>query len=46
MDLLAPFGIQQFYTDAWGAYLRLLETDQHTVGKANTQRIERKHLTL
>ena len=46
MDLLAPFGIQQFYTDAWGAYLRLLEADQHVVGKANTQRIERKHLTL
>ena len=46
MDLLTPFGIQQFYTDAWGAYLRLLEPEQHTVGKANTQRIERKHLTL
>ena len=46
MDLLTPFGIQQFYTDAWGAYLRLLKSEQHTVGKTNTQRIERKHLTL
>ena len=46
MTLLKPFGIQQFYTDAWGAYLRLLEPEHHTVGKANTQRIERKHLTL
>jgi len=46
MDRLTPFGIQQFYTDAWGAYLRLLEAEQHTVGKANTQRIEREHLTL
>jgi insertion element IS1 protein InsB len=46
MDRLTPFGIQQFYTDAWGAYLRLLEAAHHTVGKANTQRIERKHLTL
>jgi len=45
-QLLAPFAIEQFYTDSWGAYLRLLETKHHTAGKANTQRIERKHLTL
>ncbi len=44
--LLAPFGIEHFYTDAWGAYLRLLDHKHHTVGKANTQKIERKHLTL
>ncbi|MEY3297102.1 MAG: hypothetical protein RLZZ597_362 [Cyanobacteriota bacterium] len=46
MALLTPFGIQQFYTDRWGAYRQLLEPEQHTVGKTNTQRIERKHLTL
>ena len=46
MDLLAPFGIQLFYTDSWGTYLRLLDPEQHTLGKANIQRIERKHLTL
>jgi insertion element IS1 protein InsB len=45
-QLLAPFSIEQFYTDSWGAYLRLLDEQHHTVGKANTQRIERKHLTL
>jgi insertion element IS1 protein InsB len=45
-QLLAPFSIQHFYTDRWGAYLRLLDEQHHTVGKANTQRIERKHLTL
>lgn len=44
--LLEPFGITQFYTDAWGAYERHLEPVFHTVGKANTQTIERKHLTL
>jgi IS1 family transposase len=44
-QLLAPFSIQQFYTDGWGAYQRLLDEQQHTIGKANTQRIERKHLT-
>ena len=45
-QLLAPFSIQQFYTDGWGAYQRLLNEQHHTIGKANTQRIERKHLTL
>ena len=45
-QLLAPFSIERFYTDSWGAYLRLLESQKHTVGKMNTQRIERKHLTL
>ena len=44
--LLEPFGITQFYTDAWGAYERHLELVVHTIGKANTQTIERKHLTL
>ena len=44
--LLEPFGIKRFYTDGWGAYERCLEAQQHQVGKANTQRIERKHLTL
>jgi insertion element IS1 protein InsB len=44
--LLEPFGVRTFYTDGWGAYARLLEEDQHVVGKQNTQKIERKHLTL
>jgi len=44
--LLEPFGIRQFYTDDWGAYERHLPPEQQVVGKANTQRIERKHLTL
>ena len=46
MQLLIPFGIQQFYTDGWGGYARLLDEDQHEVGKHYTQKIERKHLTL
>ena len=44
--LLAPFGITQWYTDDWGAYSRHLIPQVHTIGKTNTQRIERKHLTL
>jgi insertion element IS1 protein InsB len=44
--LLEPYGIRRFQTDYWGAYTRHLEPDVHYPGKRNTQRIERKHLTL
>jgi insertion element IS1 protein InsB len=44
--LLEPFGIARFYTDYWGAYTRHIDVDQHQLGKRNTQKIERKHLTL
>jgi len=44
--LLKPFGISRFYTDDWGAYERNLNPEQHIIGKENTQKIERKHLTL
>lgn len=44
--LLEPFGITRFYTDDWGAYERHLPPKQQVVGKRNTQKIERKHLTL
>ncbi len=45
-ELLEPFGIRQFYTDDWGAYGRHLPPEKHVIGKRNTQKIERKHLTL
>ncbi len=45
-ELLEPFGIRQFYTDDWGAYGRHLPPEKHLIGKRNTQKIERKHLTL
>ena len=38
--LLEPFGITRYYTDGWGAYERQVEPEKHTVGKANTQKIE------
>ena len=44
--LLSPFGIQHFYTDDWGTYERKLPQSQHTIGKKNTQKIERKHLNF
>ena len=44
-SLLKPFGITQFFTDGWGAYQRHLDQQVHIIGKSNTQKIERKHLT-
>jgi insertion element IS1 protein InsB len=44
--LLEPFGLTRYYTDYWGAYTRHLDPDVHSPGKRNTQKIERKHLTL
>jgi insertion element IS1 protein InsB len=44
--LLKPFGITRYYTDGWSAYERHVEPEQHTVGKANTQKIESKHTHL
>jgi insertion element IS1 protein InsB len=44
--LLKPFGITKYYTDNAGTYHRHLPEKNHEVGKRNTQKIERKHLTL
>ena len=44
--LLKPLGLEHFYTDGAGVYGRHLPMAAHTIGKANTQQIERKHLTL
>lgn len=45
-QLLHPFGLTHFYTDGWGAYLRLLDQQHHTVGKANTQKTTAKAFNL
>ena len=45
-SLLAPFNITQYFTDDWGAYQQHLNQYQHTVGKRNTQKIERENLNL
>jgi insertion element IS1 protein InsB len=41
-----PFGITHYFTDGWGAYERHVAAEQHTVGKANTQKIESKHINF
>src|SRR5262252_4500963 len=45
-QLLDPFGITSYFTDGWGAYGRHLGAEQHTIGKAHTQKIESKHMNL
>jgi insertion element IS1 protein InsB len=45
-QLLEPFGITRYFTDGWGAYERHLAAEQHTIGKAHTQKIESKHINL
>ena len=45
-ELLAPFHITRFSTDGWGAYERHLDPAQHTIGKAQTQKIESKHINV
>jgi insertion element IS1 protein InsB len=42
---LAPLGIHHFYPAGADVYNRHLDPEQHTVGKTQTQKIERKHLT-
>ena len=44
--LLEPFGIPRYDTDGWGAYERHIDTEQHRVGKDNTQKIASKHMNL
>ena len=43
---LKPLGLAHFYPAGAGVYERHLPAAAHTVGKSNTQQIERKHLTL
>lgn len=45
-EILAPFGVTMFYSDDWGSYVRNLNVSEHTISKKNTQKIERKNLTL
>jgi insertion element IS1 protein InsB len=44
--LLEPFGIITFYTDGLTTYEQNLAGYKHFISKKNTQRIERKNLTL
>ncbi len=39
LELLSPFGVTKFFTDAWGAYERILDPSVHEIGKRNTQKL-------
>ena len=43
---LASFNITHYYTDDWATYQRYLDSENHIIGKTNTQKIERKNLNL
>ena len=43
---MGTFGITRYFSDGWGAYERHLEAEQHTVGKAHTQKSESKHINM
>jgi insertion element IS1 protein InsB len=44
--LFAPFGITYFDPDGGSAYRRHMAPDKQTVGKQQTQKIERTHTTV
>ena len=44
--LREPLGLTRYFPDGCGAYERHVEAEQHTVGKAHTQKIESKHINL
>ena len=46
LELLKPFSIGKVYTDNNFAYQKKISEDNLVTGKKNTQKIERKHLTL
>ena len=46
MTLLEPFNINVYYTDNHFAYRTRIAEAQLMIGKRNTQKIERNHLTL
>ena len=46
LSLLKPYKIQKIYTDNNFAYSSRIDDDILVIGKRNTQKIERDHLTL
>ena len=46
LNLMCDIPINKYYTDDWGGYKRMLPTEKHIVGKAETWKIERKNLNF
>jgi insertion element IS1 protein InsB len=45
-EFLEAFGIRRYYLNGSGAYEQHSPAQTHEMGKRDTQKIERKHLTL
>jgi insertion element IS1 protein InsB len=46
LKLLKPFDIDNYFSDGNWAYSEKIDSNKLEVGKQNTQKIERKHLSL
>ena len=46
MDKLSLFPVTRYYTDDWQSYKKYIPASKHTVGKADTWKIERKNLNF
>jgi insertion element IS1 protein InsB len=42
----SPLALRTISPDGWGAYERHVEAEQHTIGRAHTQKIKSKHINL
>jgi insertion element IS1 protein InsB len=45
-ELLKPYPVWKYHTDAWDAYLKYIPPGRHRVGKDRTWKIERKNLNF
>ena len=46
MEKLSIFQITRYYTDDWQSYRKYIPSSKHTVGKADTWKIERRNLNF
>ena len=46
LNYMSEIPISKYYTDEWGGYSRLLDSEKHIIGKDNTWKIERKNLNF
>jgi IS1 family transposase/transposase-like protein len=46
MHKLSVFNIKKYFTDGWGSYPKMITPSRHFIGKAETQKIENRNLSL
>jgi insertion element IS1 protein InsB len=45
-ELLKPYTIRKYHTDAWESYSKYIPANRHRIGKDRTWKIERKNLNF